>query len=498
MSVLNSTIDGIIIMRKNGKIAFSNDAADKMFGYISGELIDCPIEVLIPASMKLSHIAQREAYAKQPSRRLMNQGKRFTGLRKDGSEFPMAISLNPTLIDGEACISASVQDLTQLELEAERREKSQKLEALGEMVSGIAHNFNNVIAGIKGQSYLLHRQEDLSKKGAQRVGMIDDLCDQAADIIKQLLIYARHQDDNFQSFELIEAISDMVKMAKVSLPENIVFSYQAPKSPLFVHGMKTQIQQTILNLINNAVYAIGDIEGKVCISVMVCCGDTCTLSQCDERNKDANVCIRVQDSGKGIAVENVERVFDPFFTTKPHGEGTGLGLSTSYGIVKKHGGEISVSSKKNQGSLFQIYLPLAQQYSVPDAVSVLSPVLAANAALILVVDDEKSIVNLLTEILTGLGYKVLSAYNGEEGVQLFTEHQHDIDLVMSDIAMPKLDGVGMLHKITAIKPDMAFLFMTGYQDKSVGKELCNQYELMLKPFDFVKMSHVIRNILRNR
>ena len=470
-----------------------------MFGYSNKELEGLAVEVLLPEAIRHAHVAQRSSYMKKPQRRMMNPGRRFTALRKDGTGFPVAISLNPTTIDDEVYICTSIQDLTQIEEEALRLEQSQKLEALGEMVSGIAHNFNNVLAGISGQSYLLSRNEALSEKGIVRVESINSLCKQAASIINQLLVYARNGSMEFEDFKLGEMMREIVDIAKITVPKQISIQLIESKSDLSIHGMKNQIEQTLLNLINNAIQAIGESEGSINISTANCAGANCKLKQCSLNRDDAAsfVCIKVRDTGKGISEKNIQRVFDPFFSTKPQGQGTGLGLSTSYGIVKKHGGEISVSSIKGEGAMFQLFLPVAENTSEIEAPQpIIAPAVAAKDATILIIDDDLSISKVLTEVLNGFGYTTFTATDSQEGLELFEQQKDEIELVITDVAMPKLNGQEVMQKIREIKPEMPCIFITGYQDSSIDEAiLSDETQVMLKPFDYVELSHRIKDIL---
>jgi len=501
LSILNSTLDGLIVIDRNGIIKFCNNAAYSMLGYSNKELEGLSVEVLLPKAFRHAHAAMRAGYMDMPRKRMMNPNQRFTALRKDNTEFPVAISLNPTEIDGESYVCASIQDVTQVEEEAIRLEKSQKLEALGEMVSGIAHNFNNVLAGISGNSYLLSRNDALSEKDAKRVKSISSLCNQAATIIKQLLIYSRNDNMEMESFQLGEAIYDIVQIAKITAPEKISIQLSEEINDLSVFGNKNQIEQTLLNIINNAVQAIGKSEGSINISTLNCEGDGCKLKQCSLNRKDAGafICIRVRDTGKGISAENINRVFDPFFSTKPLGQGTGLGLSTSYGIIKKHGGEISVSSIEGKGAMFQMFLPASgKENAVKSVQTLVAPAVSSNDTFILVVDDDSSVRDVLSEVLHGFGYSILTASDGEAGVKLFKEQKDKIELVICDVSMPKLDGQEVMERIRRIKSKVPIMFITGYQDSSVDEEvLGDKTQVMLKPFDYVELSHKVKNMLNN-
>jgi len=501
LSILNLMLDGILISNRDGVIAFANHTALSMLGYADKELEGMPVKMLVPEAFRDVHVAQQADYMGNPYQRPMHQNKRFLVLRKDGSEFPAAISLNPIELEGESLICVSFQDLSQQESEAIQREQSQKLEALGEMVSGIAHNFNNVIAGIAGQAYLLAQHEQLTMKGADRVESVQSLCTQASDIIKQLMVYARHQDDVYSDFSVADMMHDVEAIANITAPKKIAIQINVEKNDMRMHGSVNQIQQTMLNLINNAIHAIGDAEGVITIAAKHCAGHDCSFKACSVNRSDAAsmLCVQVCDNGKGISEQHQQRIFDPFFTTKPKGQGTGLGLSTSYGIIKKHGGDISVSSKIGEGSTFQFNLPVlaAGTAATQDVAEILEPTMMSQPACILIIDDEPSISRMLGDILEGFGYSTITANDGRQGVDLFTQHQQNIDLVISDVAMPKLDGYEVLTQIRAIAPQMPFLFITGYEgnikDAFIGYD---RTKVLLKPFDFAMLSHEVNSLIK--
>jgi PAS domain S-box-containing protein len=493
-------MDGVIISNRHGIITFANHTACAMLGYADKELEGHPVEMLMPEAFRHAHLSQRADYMDHPHQRFMDPNKRFLILRKDGSEFPATIGLNPVELDGESLVCVSFQDLSQQEAEAIQREQSQKLEALGEMVSGIAHNFNNVIAGISGQAYLLGKHEQLSEKGAGRVESVNALCSQAADIIKQLMTYARHQSDEYNDFSLADIMHDVEAITKITAPEKISIHIDVEKSDARMHGSANQIEQTMLNLINNAVQAIGDAEGSIAITAKHCSGHDCSFKPCLVNRSDSAsmLCVQVCDSGQGISEQHLHRIFDPFFTTKPKGQGTGLGLSTSYGIIKKHGGDIAVHSKEGEGSTFQFNLPVvAGARKTKKTAAVLTPVVTNQTASILIIDDEPSICNMLADILKGFGYSTLTAIDGQQGVEMFTQHQQNIDLVLCDIAMPKLDGHEVLAEIRVIAPNMPFLFITGYEDSSMNGVIGDdKTKVILKPFDFAMFSHEVNSLIK--
>jgi len=497
LNILNATLDGIVVSDLRGNIQFTNHAADAMLGYETKELLGHPIEILMRKDQHAHHTQVRNHFFKAPKVRMMNQNKPFKVLCKNGDEFSASISLNPLTIEGEKYVIASIQDLSPIEDEKRIHEQTQKLAALGEMVGGIAHNFNNVLAGISGQAYLIDAREPLTKRGKERIESVQSLCLQAADIIRQLLLYTKQNSEHYEKFNLTQTLTETCSIAKISLPDHITLKANICSSPQMMMGKKSQIAQVILNMVNNAVQAIGNKEGLISVTSLGCIGDKCQIEQCKLRQKSSKyTCIRIQDTGEGIAKKNLQRIFDPFFTTKSTSEGTGLGLSTSFSIVEQHAGELSVSSHVGQGTIFQLFLPLEEANEVPREAMKLSPVHAKEKKSLLIVDDNQSILYNLQECFIDLGYEVFTAKDGEEGVSVFFEHASSINLIISDLSMPKLSGAEM-QTVIREKSDVPFLFVTGYQSLGDGLGLPENDAVVIKPFDFIALSQQVADLVES-
>ncbi len=289
INILDTTLDSILLINSKGCIHFANQAAHQLFAYAEGELIGQHIEQLIPATAHAVHAQHFKSYLEKPEKRIMNHGKRFKAVRKDQTDFSISISLNPCHIDGELYINLLVQDMSELEAVKLKQENAQRLEAIGEMVAGIAHNFNNLLACIKGQAYLLGHSPNLEAPEHKRIQSIDQLCDQSAQIVKDLMNYARSREEKQYDFNLSEALLETISLMQASLPARIKLKQQICPN-LMIHGSRAQLQQVFINIINNASDAIADANGSIQIIAKSCASETCAdQDRCPQYKKNTNL-----------------------------------------------------------------------------------------------------------------------------------------------------------------------------------------------------------------
>ncbi|MDX8404854.1 MAG: ATP-binding protein [Mariprofundus sp.] len=501
LSILDAMSEGLIVVGSKGRIEFANAMANRMLGYKSNELHGLAVEVLVPKLMKHTHEHMRETYLQQPTARIMSEGRRLLAVKKNGSRFPVCISLTPGKVAGKSVVVVGLDDVSELEEIEQHKVRAQKLEALGEMVGGIAHNFNNLLAGISGYSYLMQSQNELDKSALAKMQSIDGLCQQAAMMIKQLMVYSRDDTSDLCATNIIPSIRQAIDLARMALPEHIELIEDFRIQGVQVMCEAGQIQQTIINVINNAAQAIGNAErGKIVVKLAECAGCGCGDKSCPVNNKRHDVadgrrlCVKIKDNGSGVEDEVIERVFDPFFTTKPVGQGTGLGLSTAYGAIGRINGHIKIKNRRKKGTEVQFYLPLIAQDTDVLPVSALTQTVKARApATILLMDDDENILSLMSDIVEGLGYRTICASDGDEGVEAFRESEQQIDLVITDVAMPMLDGIEAMQSIRDMVPDVPCIYLTGYSDQL--DQIGVQDLVMMKPFDMIELSRNIDQLL---
>lgn len=394
-------------------------------------------------------------------------------------------------IIGTIGISRNITATKELE---EQFNQAQKMEAIGTLVGGIAHDFNNVLAGITGNLYLAKKKLVDHPNATKKLVTIETLSFRAADMIKQLLTFARKDTVRIQDLSLTSFIKEAMKLLHTSVPENIAFQEQLCTYPLFIKGDVTQLQQVLMNLINNARDAVEDIENpRITISLESFLPSHGFMKQHPDAVKQSYAHISIQDNGCGIPKDELEHIFEPFFTTKPPGKGTGLGLSMVFGAVKTHQGILDIESIEGDGSTFHLYIPQlpAKDFTltVPKGIKHTK----AHGEFILLVDDEQYVRETGAEVLETFGYKVLQAEDGLQAIDIFKKHQHDIAIIILDVVMPNLGGVEAAAHIRMINPNIPVIFVTGY-DKEQMLKLGNQASnssVIGKPIDFDKLHHII-------
>ena len=386
------------------------------------------------------------------------------------------------------------RDITATKELEEKLNQAQKMEAVGTLVGGIAHDFNNVLAGITGNLYLAKKRLVDNPDVAKKLVNIETLSLRAADMIKQLLTFARKDTVRIQELSLTSFIKEAIKLIHTSVPENITFKENICSDPLLINGDATQLQQVLMNLINNARDAVEDIEQpRITMTIESFQPDLEFLECHPEANTQSYAHIVIQDNGCGIPQALLEHILEPFFTTKPPGKGTGLGLSQVFGAVQTHHGILDIESIEGDGSAFHIYIPQIQEKAFILAAPKKSYHGDAHGELILLVDDEQYVRETTAEVLEAFGYKVLQAEDGLQAIDVFQKNQHDIDIVILDVVMPRLGGVEAAAHIRMINANIPVIFITGY-DKERMLNLSNQASnsaVLGKPIQFDTLHSII-------
>ena len=375
---------------------------------------------------------------------------------------------------------------------------AQKMEAIGILVGGIAHDFNNFLAGITGNLYLLKARLKEQPELLDRISTIDQLCFKAANMISQLLAFARKDHVEMKNLSLTAFVSEALELALLGIPENIKLKQEFVSDALMIRGDISQLQQVILNIINNARDALKNTsEPEIIVRLTPFTPDTTFSQKYENRNiADQYAHLSIQDNGCGISDTDRQHIFEPFFTTKEQDKGTGLGLAMAFGSVQTHGGIIDVESEPGMGATFHIYLPLQQMHTEPEP-SPSRKISGGHGETILLADDDAQIRESIGEVLESIGYRVLLAANGREAVAMFEKYQDQIALSILDLAMPEMGGRAAAEKIHSLDMSASVLFATGY-DKSGA--LNNEDDIHIdqiieKPFSIETLSSRITRLI---
>jgi PAS domain S-box-containing protein len=376
----------------------------------------------------------------------------------------------------------------------EQLRMSQKLEAVGQLAGGIAHDFNNLLTVIRGYSELVLNRLNETDENRPKIEEINRAAERASTLTHQLLAFSRKQVLQPKLFDLNHLVTDMSKMLRRLIGENIematIIGQEAP-----INADPGQIEQVLMNLVVNARDAMPR-GGRLTVETARIEIDENYASTHLSVQPGPYVMLAVTDTGLGIDEETRKHIFEPFFTTKEQGKGTGLGLSTVYGIVKQSGGNIWLYSEPGQGTVFKVYLPAAQIDAQPSAT--LEPVeLPRGSETILVVEDEPQIRQLALDCLTQYGYEVLSTSNGLEAIELIESQQRPINLILTDVVMPGLSGRELSQHISTLQPAAKVLFMSGYTNDAVVNHgiLDGAAWFIQKPFTIASLIRRVREVL---
>ena len=351
-----------------------------------------------------------------------------------------------------------------LRSEYERKlQASQKMESLGELAGGVAHDFNNILATVLGQASLMRRDESITPGHDHKLELIETASRRASELCQQMLTYAGQASHESEVIDLNQIITQTTKLLSASLPKSVTIQEDLLPTSASIEANITQIRQVVMNLIINASDAISPQLGTITIRTFERTffpSDSSSDLETQRLSPGTYVGVAFSDNGSGISPEELSRVFDPFFTTKA--KGRGLGLSTAHGIVQSHGGALIASSEPGQGSVFTVYLLKSTAQNPPTTEPTPTPAPAHIDGAVLVVDDEESVRELALNILDMEGIKALAAADGEEALDVFRAHRSDIAVVLLDLTMPGLTGVETLHKLREIDPDVRIIILSGY------------------------------------
>ena len=380
----------------------------------------------------------------------------------------------------------------------EQLRQSQKMEAIGRLAGGVAHDFNNLLTIIKGHSDLIVERLQAADPVRRNADQIQKAAERAASLTRQLLAFSRMQVLEPKVLDLNMLVSEMCKLLKRLVREDIAFTFQAGPGLGKVKADPGQVEQVIMNLVVNACDAMPN-GGKLLVETSNVIVDEAMAKSRPPLQPGMHVLLAVEDTGQGMDAATKARIFEPFFTTKELGKGTGLGLATVYGVVKQSGGCIWVESEVGEGARFEVYLPVVSEKERQAAVLIPGTRSQQHSEVVLVVEDEEEVRELAAEFLKSAGYRVLTAKDGDEAIKVSVEQRADdpICVLVTDIVMPKMRGPELAKWMKAQLPDLKVIYMSGYLEfnKSTGEFLEGSYFLQ-KPFSRESMVSKIEETMR--
>ena len=486
----------IVIVDDKGRIAEVNAQALRMFGYERGELIGEAVEVLLPERLRHVHQGHRSSYAKEPRARPMGVGMELFARRKDGSEFPVEISLGPLVTREGVLVSSTIVDITERKKMEQHLRLSQRMEAIGKLSGGVAHDFNNLLTVILGSADALLETHPPDHPARRKLELIRQAGFSAADLTRQLLAFSRQQMLQPRVLDVKEIVKRTQDLLARLIGDNISLTISVEPSLACICADPGQIEQVLLNLAVNARDAMPK-GGRISIEARNADLDESYKQEHQQVIPGQYVMIAVEDSGCGMDRETQARIFDPFFTTKELGKGTGLGLATVYGIVKQSRGYIWVYSEIGRGTIFKVYLPRVEQSAQSSAPKESDVSSLQGSETILLAEDSESLREMAREYLQSVGYTVFEAASGKEALQKAKDLHGAIHLLLTDVVMPEMSGPELASEMVSLRPGIRVIFTSGYTDDAIARQgvLDPGVAFIQKPYRPKALARKIREVL---
>ncbi len=482
------------LVNREGVVISCNQTEVQTLGYSKAELIGHPLSWLYPNEYR--HNVLKTLQAAFEARQEIRDVEEHM-MKKDGSV--MDVSVNTSLVydanNKPVLMRCVVRDITEAKKFEQKILQAQKIDSIGNLAGGVAHDFNNILTSILGSASIMLRRMDIKDKWRPFVEIIETAAKRGSSLTRQLLTFARRSTIEIHPIDLHKILEETIQLFERSVNPNIIVKRNLDSRSAVVSGDEGQIQQAFLNILINARDAMPD-GGTVTI-------ETDDFDSREERTAQGTngaasrkyISIRFIDTGVGMTHDVQQRIFEPFFTTKEQGKGTGLGLSVVYGVVKSHDGYLTVQSETNRGTIFSVFLP-----QLPETVTLKqrkqSPRIVGGSESILVVDDEDTVRETITAMLSDLGYVVRSAATGKEALNVLSK-QRKFDLVLLDMTMPDMSGKAVFEKISRMKKSIRVLVSSGYTDEVLGDDSFanNVAGFIQKPYEIAEIAKKVRSVL---
>ena len=494
--LLNAVQQAVVATDPAGVVTFWNEFAEELYGWSQAEAIGKPLQEVVPAPYMRDHGAEIMGRAAE--------GKSWTGeflvWRKDGKTFPALLTSSP-ILDGKGvmlglvCVSIDLTERRSLE---EQFRQSQKMDAVGRLAGGIAHDFNNLLTVIRLNTELILEGFDSTDPRSEDVKQIRSAADRAATLTRQLLAFSRKQILQPRVLDMNAVVANLEPMFRRLIGEDIVITC-ASRARGYLVADPGQMEQVLVNLVVNARDAMAE-GGRITIETSNAELDEHYSSEHSPVVPGRYIMLAVGDTGIGMDRDTREHAFDPFFTTKEAGKGTGLGLATVYGIVKQSGGYVWIYSERGKGTTIKLYFPevsAAAAFTSAGEGALMAKETRRGSETILLVEDEEAVRSLACRILEKQGYRVLPAQHGRAAMDIATSNDSHIDLVLTDIVMPGMNGRGLVERLSAIRPSIKSLYMSGYTDDDIVRRgfVEPSKAFLQKPFTSDALLKTVRKVL---
>jgi PAS domain S-box-containing protein len=498
-SILDTVPEAMVVIDESGTITSFSAAAERLFGFKTGEVIGHNVKMLMPEPDRGSHDGYMERYLETGERRIIGYGRVVTGQKKDGTHFPMELAIGEARAAGRRIFTGFIRDLTSRHRIEEELRQAHKMEAVGQLTGGIAHDFNNLLTVVSGNLEMIERRLTDDRARAllrEAQGAAED----GAKLTAQLLAFGRKQPLNAKLADVGQLVSRFSDLLRRALGETIELRTIVSGAPGAALVDASQLQNALLNLALNARDAMPR-GGRLTVEVSAAKLDADYASMYPEVRTGSYVLISVTDTGAGMPAEVRQRAFEPFFTTKGVGAGTGLGLSMVYGFTKQSGGHVQIYSEVGQGTSVRLFLPAASMVA-PQAEPVsadghLPPSgLPGGSETILVVEDDARVRRVAVARLEDMTYRVLQAETAAEALAILGAHP-EVALLFTDIVMPGgMSGDELAREARKLRPGLKIIMTSGFAEPSVAvRELAAEASWLKKPYSAMDLAVRIRELL---
>jgi PAS domain S-box-containing protein len=492
-AIVETAVEAILTVDDQGRVDSFNPAAEHIFGWQAGEVVGRPAAELMPLLDTLSA-------------RVTETPRETEGRRRDGAIVPLSFTMSAFAVGGTQERTVMIRDLTEVkkaeaDLEATRAQlaQAQKMEAIGRLASGVAHDFNNLLGIINGFGEMARRALAADHPVQRRLDSMLKASEKGAALTRQLLAVSRRQTLAPRSVKLGSVVAGFEGMLRRIIGEDVHLSTQLAPNLEPVRVDPGQVEQVLLNLVVNARDAMPQ-GGELTIETAP--QEVAPASRWERAGIPPGRYVRlsVRDTGHGMDETTLARIFEPFFTTKPLGQGTGLGLATVYGIVTQSGGHVHVESRPRQGTCFDVLLPIETEEPHPGApapTQALSGAALRGSETVFVVEDDETLREIIVEALEAYGYRILAAANGVEALSVARAFVGRIDVLLTDVVMPQMNGKELADRLCQTHPNMRVLFMSGYADDAIERyEVSGEgIAFLQKPFTADILARQVRGIL---
>jgi PAS domain S-box-containing protein len=495
-ALLEAAVDAVILADGRGRMIRVNRAATVMFGHDARDMVGANLSTLMPEPHASNHDDYIARHLATGETKIIGVGRDLEGVRKDGSLFPLHLSVGKTVLNDKVLFVGLVHDLSRRKAAERALEQSQRMEALGQLTGGVAHDFNNILTVITGNLELLDAKlESIEQRGILRDAL--EAAELGADITAKLLSLARKGTLLPQRLDVNLQLGELLALLRRSVGARVRLRTSLAPDIWTINVDPTQLQTALINLSVNARDAMPD-GGDLMIETCNVAVDDGYIAQEAHIERGDYVRISVTDSGEGMSPRVQNRAFEPFFTTKPVGKGTGLGLSMVYGFARQSGGYVTIYSEQGFGTTVSLYFPALHETGVPmpEAGKAETDTAAPDhGRRILVVEDDPAVRRLSQARLKALGYRTLVASNADEALEVLAKHP-DIDLLFSDVVMPgKMTGIDLARMVRKMRADLPILLTSGFSAGGDNSLIDAEFSLLQKPYRQADLATRLRIVL---